>query len=237
MEETIEKPQVIVTIPETRTVESTKSKPILGLILGGAGGGTVGALDATLGYEALPPQIAQQMTDIGFLDVKIDGNTISYYGGDLDKMEWNGEYWDLETKLNLDSMLLASNAFALGSGASAFAIPFYAKKNPTLAAMHALIAFGAVAGNYMKHARLENLNIYSGTSDTSWTLVEHATNRPGISGTTPALFGLDELALGIYFAALGALGVKMGLDHRKNKLPSETVKGYNQDALGVKETF
>ncbi len=205
---------------------SIKSKPLKPSIVGSVSGLIVGLTEATLRYQGMLNKIIENMYKSNFLEVNLENNIIQFTTIDDTKASFNGEYWDLDKKLNLDGLLLSANAPALIAGASAFAIPFYMKKHPKIALAHALIAGGEVIGNYIKNVRINNLKVYSRGSKTTWSLFEFTTKKPGIAGTNPALFYLDELALGLYGAAAGLTALKLVKDYKSNRLPTETVEDY-----------
>ncbi len=198
-----------------------------------------GLLETTIGYNSMVKSVASELSNKGFLNVKITSEGINFFGiSNSVPAEYKDGHWVLENKVNLDGLLLGANAPALVAGASVLAVPFYMKKHPGVALAHLLVAGGEVIGNYVKNNKLDGLQLYGSGAETSfsYTLRDFAVNHVWHSDTNPALFYLDELALGLYGAGIALAAFKGLKDYKQSRVPSEAVEDY-AGFKGVNEEF
>ncbi|MFA5406499.1 MAG: hypothetical protein WC307_04040 [Candidatus Nanoarchaeia archaeon] len=212
-----------VKVPYSPAGKSGVKSKLAGAGIGLLGGTGLSVAESTKLYLNTLDKTADVMRDIGFLEVQIkNGNNLYFTTFNDELATWTGEYWDLENKLDIGGLLLSHNLPALGAAASTLAIPFYAKNHPGIALAHLLVASGEVIGNSIKNTLLAKTTVdaYGGNS---WSLQNFATEKLGVAGTNPALFYLDEIALGILCAGTIATAAKAIKDYKATK-PSKAIK-------------
>jgi hypothetical protein len=212
-----------VKVPYSPAGKSGVKSKLAGAGIGFLGGTGLSVAESTKLYLNTLDEVVDLMKEVGLNVYDATTSRIPYSGINPDvPATWTGEYWDLENKLDIGGLLLSHNLPALGAAASTLAIPFYAKNHPGIALAHLLVASGEVIGNSIKNTLLAKTTVdaYGGNS---WSLQNFATEKLGVAGTNPALFYLDEIALGILGVGTIATAVKVIKDYKATK-PSKAIK-------------
>jgi hypothetical protein len=213
-----------VKVPYSPAGKSGVKSKLAGAGIGFLGGTGLSVAESTKLYLNTLDEVVDLMKEVGLNVYDATTSRIPYSGINPDvPATWTGEYWDLENKLDIGGLLLSHNLPALGAAASTLAIPFYAKNHPGIALAHLLVASGEVIGNSIKNTLLANIETYHDGTGVSETVQQLVNNHLGVAGTNPALFYLDEIALGILGVGTIATAVKVIKDYKATK-PSKAIK-------------